>query len=230
MSSEVERLRREVQSLTDRLGKVKLRPKKRKGGTPSVPAASSAQAGTSGGGRRRRRKVAVPATMAANGEVVVSRSELITLVQLSASQASVAGQFDLFPSSFKWLANLWKSFERVKWMSCSVRWVPAVGTTYGGLISYGVDWTFQKNQIKRDAISALTPSKAHALWVDSSSAPLVLPQRMLQSRLWYVDGAESADKGPGRVCYCVDGTSTAGTQTVGEFWVTYRVCLSGTRD
>lgn len=228
--SEVNKLKRQVQSLTDQLKSVKLGKAQKRGGGPStVPGGSAMSAGTPKGKGKKGRRGAGPASSLAAGEIVFTRSEQVKLVKLAKGAASAVGHVDLQPDSFPFLKNLWKSFERIKWLNISVRWVPAVGTTFGGLIAYGADYSNRLVDSDRAAITALTPNKTHALWVDSSNSPLVLPPSRLQTRLWYVESSDLNDHQPCRMMFAVDATAVTAETTVGEFWISYKVQFSGTR-
>lgn len=135
-----------------------------------------------------------------------------------------------FPKSFAFLATLFNSFERIKYVKLHISYRPAVGTTQGGMVSYAIDWTSSQKDKDRKALSSFTPNCAHAAWQDTSSKPLVLPPSRLQSRVWYLnnDGADLVDRAPGRLLYAVDASSSV-ELVVGELWVDYEVVLSGTK-
>lgn len=105
-------------------------------------------------------------------------------------------------------------------------WKPAVGTTVGGLITYGIDWDSDSPKTDRVAISAYTPNATHAVWADNSSRPLIIPPQRLMSRLWYTfDSTAKQDAQPGIVVWAVEGDKS---KLMGEFWMRYKVKFSGT--
>lgn len=148
---------------------------------------------------------------------------------LPASAVDNMGHFDLLPSSFSFLKSLFKSFDRVKWHKLNLYYKPAVGTTYGGLVSLGMDWDFASRDVSRSTMSGFTPNASFAAWSDTEKSPMVLPANRLQSRAWYTpNNGEYVDKGPGKIHWAVKGDSGATSKTFGEVWATYTVSLMGT--
>lgn len=239
MSSEVERLRREVQSLTDRLKKCGMdagtkKAKRRKRGTAGsqvTPGATSTLVEVPSTGRRRRGRRAKRGTM--EGEIVISREELVRSLTVKASKTSAIDYFDLLPENFEYLKQISTAFERVQWMSCQLFWKPAVGTTFGGLVTYAVDWDSDLGaNVGRAKLSAYTPVVSHAVWQDSQKTPLVLPPSRLMSRTWYLfshSSADVVDKQPGRIGIAADCSASNSDVLLGEMWVRYSVKFSGTR-
>lgn len=192
-----------------------------------MPGGNAPQAGPSRGVRNRR-KGNGGGNIPLNGEVTLSRSEALQSVSMPASRSDITGVVALVPESFGFLKSLWHSFDRLKWLQLKVWWVPAVGTTYGGLLAYGIDFASPDSRSRQD-ISALTPNRTHAVWQESTKQPLVIPPSVLMSRKWYMDSSDVHDEGPGWLKYAVTGTSSASVTSLGEFWVTYTVKLAGTR-
>lgn len=227
-------LAKELQSLGQRLAKVKVagppaskkRNRKKKGKTLAAASTSQMQSNTSigRGGRSRKRSRAVNIS---SGDVVVSKMELVATVKIPANKSTLASHIDILPESFPFLNNLFKSFERVRYQNLKFWWAPLVGTTYGGAFSMGMDWDWSGTDIERKKIAALSPNKSHPIYLEGG--PLVLPPNRLMGRVWYTPRTGGwADKGPGRLNYCVDGTSSSKEQVVGDLWVAYTVVLSGT--
>lgn len=225
----MEQLQREVQSLTDKLSALKV--SKKKAPQQQVQGASQAGLVKVGGAskRNRRRKRRAKAAAQTLGQITLNRMELIRSVKVESSKET-ADYIDLVPSNLVFLKQF-SMFDRIKWNRASVVYKPAVGATFGGMVSYGVLWGFDKSPKTRGEIAALTPNQSHALWYDGGSTPMVLPTAKLQTRPWFTpDDADSVEKGPGRLCY-VSSTSetgkTAGTE-VGELWLDYSVTMTGT--
>lgn len=160
--------------------------------------------------------------------MVIQRSEHLAVVSLDANARTAKGSVLMTPGNMSFLKSLWNSFDRIRWESITIKWVSAVGTTYGGLIGYGCDYTcaLKDKDLSRTTIAALTPNKSHAVWLANT---MVVPKKMLQTRLWYLDEGDDIDKAPFKLVWAVDGTASGTASTVGEFWVTYKVILSGTR-
>nr|UXD80076.1 putative capsid protein [Lasius neglectus virus 3] len=198
--------------------RVSARPRKVK--APQQVVAAQAVASGSGAGKKRRNR-RKRADIDFSGTVRVSREEL--LVELVSNSAV---SIELIPSEFSTLKGIANSFERAKWHSLAVFYKPGVGTTKDGLVTYGVDWDGRKPAVTRKDIAAYTPSSTHAIWADTSNRPLHLPQKMLQSRDWYVyaSDADKVDKGPGTLAVKTDYASGGG-----ELWVRYSVTLAGMR-
>lgn len=228
----MEQLRRDLQSLQSKMAALSVakpkrkRVKKRGGQMATTPAASSAISGT-GTSKRRSRKQKQGCGPVGEGELVFRRRELIREAKATSVNA-YADYVDLEPSNLKFLAGLYKNFERIQWLNVRISFKPAVGTTFGGLISYGFDYTSKLTALTRSQIAALTPNRSHACWVDSTNQPLAIPREMLQSRKWYVDSGDLIDQGPGRVLMAASFTGPANTM-LGEFWIDYEVKLAGTR-
>lgn len=150
---------------------------------------------------------------------------MIAEIKVEANKDGAVGQFDIGPSSFTFLKNLFGSFERYRWHRLHIYYKPAVGTTAKGLVSYGADYTIKKVSQTRVQISSLTPNASHAVWADSTAKPLVIPSNMLQSRSWYTAEGDGVDKFTARLCWAVN----ADPGLIGELWVSYDVEMSGTR-
>lgn len=222
-----------MQSLTDRLAAMAVKPRKRrrqKARAPLVPGAAGTIQVTAAPRkpRRRQRRPAQSASVGA-GDIRLTRSEMVREVTVAANATSASGQFALGPPSFAFLKNLYGSFERYRWHSLSVYYKPAVGTTTNGLVSYGIDYTASKTDQTRVQISTFTPNASHAVWADSTNKQLVVPKNMLMSREWYVDGGDTVDKVTGNICYAATTTAPSAKTVLGELWVKYDVELAGTR-
>lgn len=139
------------------------------------------------------------------------------------------GHVDMVPSSFSFLKGLGAVFERVQWKKIHFFWKPAVGTTFGGLITVGFDWDWSGQDADRAAVSAYTPSKTWPLWADGEKSPLVLPPSKIMSQKWYMPQQRDwSTKGPGKLYWAVDASAVTVATVVGELWVDYTVLMSGT--
>lgn len=175
---------------------------------------------------------------------VMSHREYLTQITMPAS-GDLQGSIFLSPFSFPWLAKLGACFEKYRWISLVLEYIPDVGTTTDGSIALGMDWGTQSNSslcsalgwetmardeaYDRAEILALTPSQVTPLW---KPARFGLPVAQLQSRRWYtVPTAAVAssvdDFGPGFLAYYCSGASAK--KVVGDVWVSYRVEFAGTR-
>jgi len=147
-------------------------------------------------------------------------------VTVTAAEAVVS--IELQVSSFPVLGKLAGTFEKIIWHNMRIYWKPAVGTTYGGLVTLGVDWNSAKLASSRSDVAAYTPSSTCAVWSDMSSAPLVLSQAKLMTRKEFIIGADAkVDRGPGTLVVGVS-IPKPDTVTLGEIWISYSATLSGT--
>lgn len=158
------------------------------------------------------------------GVLHFQRHELMASLQTDASGKAVKS-LPVHPDSFPFLKGLGNLFERAQWRVMRVYYKPAVGTTVGGLVSYGVSWD-STTKDSRAKIAALTPNCSHAVWADTTLKPLVLPPGKLQSRNWYVlDAKEVADKQP---CSIEVAVESEANKLIGEIWYQYSITLMGT--
>jgi len=120
------------------------------------------------------------------------------------------------------------TFEKITWHYMHIFWKPAVGTTYGGIVTLGVDWNSTKLATARSDVAAYSPSSTCAVWSDMSSNPLVLTQSRLMTRKEFIIGADAKiDRGPGTLAIGVS-IPKADQVTLGEIWISYSATLSGT--
>lgn len=158
-----------------------------------------------------------------NGEIVVTRCELLDAVVVST--AASVGSVALLPSStaLSWLHKLRSAFDRIEWLSAKLHWKPFVGTQTSGSVAFGVDWNSVAATVTRAKVQACTPVYESPVW---QAGNLNLPARYLMSRkVYHFDATDEADRQPGKLIWAVAGASAA---TVGEIWCTYKVRLSGT--
>lgn len=167
------------------------------------------------------------------GVVTLNRTELLTEVTSPATAGTTTfGVVELKPDSLPWLKNLASSFERYRWNSVKIFWRGACGTTFGGLIAFGIDWHGRKklagvDTFTRAQVTGLTPVCDVPVYTDSVNKPLVLPKNLLNSRQWYALGvAAEVDAGPGQLAYAAKHDSTT-SKFLGELWITYSLTMQG---
>lgn len=174
--------------------------------------------------RRRRRRARNNQRIPTEGSMTLTKDEIAISVKAD-GQGKASGYIDLVPKSFPLLNNVYKAFERVKWERLHFYWRPAVGTTEGGLLTYGIDWDWSDPVSDRVKVASYTPSCSHAIWSDRSPA-MIVPASKLQSRAWYTPSVgDNVDKGPGRLVYSAVGPAN---KDLGEIWVSYTLLLAGT--
>lgn len=159
-------------------------------------------------------------------EVHISRRELLAVVTITSKEGSGATPMSHISLSF--LKGIGASFDKFRWNRVSIFYKPAVGTTVGGLVGYGVDWDSNTGVVNRSAISGYTPNASCAVWADTESRPMVVPSSRLQTRQWYLANrstADDIDKYPFLFKWAVTAEKAG---TYGEFWVDYSVTMSGT--
>lgn len=187
-------------------------------------------------GKRKRRRargggiMPSPSIVGEEGAVRLSRCEILSTVVLPKSAALAVGHVDLVPDNFAFLKSLFRSFDRIRWESMVFYYKPAVGTVWGGLITFGMDWDFASSDVRREQLSAFSPSMTCAAWADSESKPMVLAPSRLMSRAWYLPSGKGdmVDKGPGKMHWALTGTVSQNDVTVGELWCRYTCVLQGT--
>lgn len=197
--------------------------------------------------KRSKRKSGAPSPSQStklSGQVTMSHREYLGQITIGSGSATTAqGSFYLSPQSFPWLSKISVAFEKYRWLSFVVEYIPDVGTTTDGSVALGVDWGTSDAKVgvsllgdpivvsasyTRAKVVAMTPSLVTPNW---KSAKLRLPANMLQSRLWYDSPTSAptssyADYAPGFLAYYATGPSS---KSVGDIWVSYKVVMSGTR-
>lgn len=217
--------------------KGKRKPAKKQASTPGASGSAFVQPLGAGSKPRRRGKKKSATNNIAQGEIVVSRSELLTTVT-TGDDGTVGSSKVLIPASLPWLANLAKAFERVRWLSVQIEYRPAVGANTDGTIALGFDWGTPTvkaveggwqlvHTIDKAAVLSCTPCADGPVW---SKNRMSVPQPRLQSRAWYELSEDVKDNffdySPGSLCWFSQG---AAKKTMGELWVHYRLQMSGTR-
>lgn len=173
--------------------------------------------------RNRRRRNAV----SSEGEITLTRKELLKTITVPAGKDEVAMSINLRPDEFPFLKGLGDVFERVRWLKMTIHYKPAVSLTTAGLVALGVDWDSKSAATTREKVAAYTPSSTFAVWQDTEKQPMVLPPAKLQSRAWYsMTSSENTDRQPGQLVVAATGPPSS---TLGELYCTYTVQMMGTR-
>lgn len=161
------------------------------------------------------------------GELVLARSELLFSVEAEAKTSEFKKATKLLPSgtSLTWLNKLAESFDQIEWLSASLVWKPAVGTTFNGSVICGVDWNAGATDAARTTVQACMPHFDTPIW---QQARLSLQAQRLQSRKAYILKAENAvDQAPGVILVNVKFDEKTTKQFLGDLWLDYRVRLMG---
>lgn len=183
--------------------------------------------------KRKRKKNKKTGPAVKEGEITITRHELIATIKVAAKSSTAAGTVKVDPSQFSFLKVVGAAFARSKWHSLHVYYKPAVGTNFGGLVSMGFmldpDATAPTT---RANIVALTPSATCAAWFDTEARPLVLKGSQLQTRAWYFHNdtnLKQSDRGPAVLCWAADVAATTADTMLGELWLTYSLTMQGTQ-
>lgn len=161
------------------------------------------------------------------------------------TDGTLQGSFFMSPFSLTWLKGVSGNFEKYRWTSFVVEYVPDVGTTNDGSLALGIDWgtsnakagvmfngkegMLADAKYTRQIILAMTPSLVTPFW---KPAVIRVPGNVLQTRRWYsvptaaVTSATLEDQGPGFIAYYASGKASL---EVGDLWVSYGLEFAGTR-
>lgn len=112
--------------------------------------------------------------------------------------------------------------ERMRWNSLTLEFVGAVGTTVGGVIIMGVDWTSSVTEPTLEKVVALTPNKQCAVW---DKMRLVVPMKAMQAQKWLSLRTDS-EADHGQLCIFIQGAPKS--QGIGYIRMTYSVSMAGT--
>lgn len=176
-------------------------------------------------------KISQPRTMGSNlgdGSITLSRSELLTSVDVQANADTSTGAIQLYPTpqNMTWLAKLAAAYDQIVWHSARVFFKPACGTTRNGSLLIGVDWDPTAADTARATVQSCTPVTEAPVWQQSQ---LTLPSTRLQSRKYYfLKGSPQAqDKAPGVLLYHAKVDKESNQRFYGDIWIDYRVTLQG---
>lgn len=219
-----QQLRRQIQSLTDKLATMGGRPKSKKKNTVQNASQPSVSGIGTKSGKKSKRKGS--ASNLSSGQITLERKEI--LVELKSTGVNFqATSIKLRPESFSFLKKF-TMFDRFRFNRLRLYYKPMVASTQSGSVIYGVEWDMSTNTPKSRAdLSSLSPVRTHACWFDGESQPLICPAPRLHTKLWFsVDAADkSDDSGPGVLLVGFSGPSEA--ITLGEIWADYSVTLMG---
>lgn len=220
--------RSEMQTLRGLLGKLSVNPAPQKKKTSKRRRKTNKKSNIPAGFTRGPNAAGVNPSQ---GEIVVTRSELVGSVAMAAAGTGT-GSINMYPdsSSFAWLHKLRSAFDRIEWMSATLCWKPFVGTQASGSVAFGVDWNSQPGTTTRAKVQACTPVYESPVW---QSGSLSLPNRYLMTRKVYLlESSVLQDKQPGVIVWALAGVVSPKDKDAsivfGEIWCTYKVRLSGT--
>lgn len=166
------------------------------------------------------------------GVIHIKRTEMLKEVQATASRSDTFDTIPLSTDQFAYLKTLANNFENVQWNSIRIFWVPAVGTNSNGMITYGCDYKFTKAKTTRSDITSFTPSASHPIWCDTTNKPLTVPKVNLMTRKFYSTGTPTSndqrDYAPLSLSYGANHDNKSAVWSLGEFWISYSLTLSGT--
>ncbi|QSL99569.1 MAG: putative capsid protein [Pythion sobemo-like virus] len=177
--------------------------------------------------RRAPARRTMPAQSNREGELVIGRQELLLSLEVKKDASESKQVVKLLPTetALTWLNKLAGNFDQIEWLSASLVWKPAVGTTFNGSLIIGVDWNAAANDAKRVVVQATVPHVDTPVW---QQARLAMPANRLQSRKAYILKADAAvDSSPGVVLVNAKTNKVADDTFLGDLWLDYRVRLMG---
>lgn len=193
--------------------------------TTAMPAAINVAVESSGSRRRRRAR---GNGAVADGSVRLKRREIF--VDFKPTDGIVQDVVDFYPdsSSLPFLKKYFDIYEKVEFHSVRIDYVPAVGSSTNGRIIFGYDASGDKSApTKRADVAMLMPVVDVPVW---QPGHINLNKNQLMSRKNYsIHNFGTEGENPGALKYRVDVDKTT-TTTVGEFWVSYDLTLSGPRN
>lgn len=206
------------------------------------------QASANGAGRRRRRRPQTQSIAAANacnpmpqnprrrgrrrginlkmGDVRIRRRELYVPLTGATDKEVICQKF-IKPDDIPWLKVLSASFQRFRFERVALSWRPAVGTTFAGMVTYGVQWDCGTAPDTRAKVQTYTPAMDHPIWQSTDARPMVLPPSQLHSRQWFATSGSTdpIDKAPAAISIAASKVEKA--ILLGELWIEYDVILEG---
>lgn len=237
-------LKRELNKITSRIANTRIggAKKKKKKTNGGVPAGSTSVANPVRSARKRnsrggRRGGGIGPSIGNGGRIVLSRDEFLYTVSTVPQRGESFQSKLLRPSAdlMPFLYRLSACYQRIRWRALSITWRPAVGTNTNGIVTYGIAYNNQSLS-DRHGITSLTPVNDHAVWQSGQNCPLVVPNNMLMSRLWYElnkqTGAstDAYDQAVGTFYSAVTHDAHPVEQVRGEFWIRYTVEMEGTNN
>lgn len=175
---------------------------------------------------RRRKKNRGPAAESSGsvGCVRLRNAEIFLEVK-SGDDGGIATSVKINPDSnlgYGHLRKLAEIYDQIKWHSLKFEWVPAVGTTEGGIVVVGLDWDSKiaSSDLTIAKVSGLAPNFTTALYKTSALTANV-------ARFSFVNWFQM-HAGTTVATLCVAGTGPA-KKTVGYIRAHYDVSLQGPR-
>lgn len=174
-------------------------------------------------GRRRRMRLSAPMTQSQrDGSFRFRFSERIAEVVNTGRSNVIAKSFNPGKSGMTRLDNIAKGFDRYRINSVLVKYLPSVGMTADGAITFGIDWDF-KSGTSSEWVLGLFPKVRTPGW---KSAQLLVPRTIMPST-WLPTSLEDNSK--------VGASFTVGihtpdpTKNFGEIWLDYDVTFNGSK-
>lgn len=175
--------------------------------------------------RKKKRAMATPAESIGSIGCVRLRNAEIFLEVKSGSDGKINTSQAVNPNSssgYGHLRKLAEIYDQIKWHSLSFEWVPAVGTTEGGLVVAGLDWDAKIDaaNLTIAQVSGLSPNFTTPLYQRSTMVANV-------ARFSYVNWFQLHNSVV-LATICVAGNGPK-DKTVGYIRVHYDVSLQGPR-
>lgn len=185
-------------------------PKQQRAKTPVAPKTTPSMSFNAGHARIAKRELLVSLK---TGD---SENATLALVLNPTSVSSEAGYV-------KTMASI---FDEMKWNKLSLHWIPAVGNTVGGLISFGIDWdskTVDAAAVKQGTVTALTPSISGKL---NQERTMSVPAKKYQRQTWLSHHSTTSEGVLGSLVAYASGPKNT---TLGMFEISYDIEFQGTR-
>lgn len=225
------KLNKEISQLTQSLRRM-VGGSARSPGTSRVRPAAPVQVLVSGKRKSRGKRPApgIPGSSAGGSSregltFNITHSEILFLVD-TGDDGSLKTYVDLRPAGTRNAAGYLKAqaslHERMRWNSLTLEFVGAVGTTVGGVVIMGIDWTSSVTEPTLEKVVALTPNKQCAVW---DKMKLAVPMKSMQAQKWLSLRSDS-EADHGQLCIFVQGAPKS--QSVGYIRMTYSVSMAGT--
>lgn len=190
--------------------------------------------------RRRKQKVPRGIRGFGDGDIVFSRTEILTDLKTTPDTTESFVQLYIGPQTdkgkvvtFTFLDRLYKLFSRVRWEYLMIEYRPSCSAMTSGSLAVGVDWSSAKQKIEsftRERVYSLTPLIQTQLAQPCKLGPF--NSNRLMTRQWYDtaldDTADTNDLFPGLILGHLTYDSSKETKALGSIWAHYRVRLSGT--
>lgn len=158
---------------------------------------------------------------------------MVTTAKVTKGLTDASGSFVFKALNFSFLKGLAGAYSRIVFHGFTIEYRSFCGSTSEGVVTYGVAFDPDITTLTRAKIQSLTPCYEHQIWQSTASIgpPMLVPKAKLQSRKeYYIESTVAENQTFGSLCWAVQVTSDAARdRSLGDFWVTYHVTLSGTR-